>query len=81
MSLNLCDMSTRKYSPEFKAKVVLESLRGDVSHAEICRRYMYCTPETGHLSKQEMRGIFVRCVHKGVICQSEGALVLNSRPE
>jgi len=29
----------RKYSPEFKARVVLESLRGDVSQAEICRRY------------------------------------------
>ena len=32
-------MSARKYSPEFKARVVLESLRGDVSQAEICRRY------------------------------------------
>jgi len=32
-------MSGRKYSPEFKARVVLESLRGDVSQAELCRRY------------------------------------------
>lgn len=32
-------MSTRRYSPEFKAKVVLESLRGDVSQAALCRRY------------------------------------------
>ena len=32
-------MSARKYSPEFKARVVLESLRGDISQAEICRRY------------------------------------------
>ena len=32
-------MSSRKYSPEFKARVVLESLRGDISQAELCRRY------------------------------------------
>ena len=32
-------MSTRKYSPEFKARVALESLRGDVTQAELCRRY------------------------------------------
>ena len=32
-------MSSRKYSPEFKARVVLEPLRADVSQAEICRRY------------------------------------------
>jgi len=32
-------MSTKKYSPEFKARVALESLRGDVSQAELCRRY------------------------------------------
>ncbi|HID96039.1 MAG TPA: transposase [Candidatus Latescibacteria bacterium] len=32
-------MSTRRYSPDFKAGVVLESLRGDVSQAELCRRY------------------------------------------
>jgi len=32
-------MSGRKYSPEFKARVALESLRGDVSQAELCRRH------------------------------------------
>jgi len=32
-------VSTRRYSPEFKAKVALESLRGDVSQALACRRY------------------------------------------
>ena len=29
----------RRFSPEFKARVVLESLRADVSQAELCRRY------------------------------------------
>jgi len=32
-------MLGRKYSPEFKAKVALESLRADVTQAELCRRY------------------------------------------
>ena len=32
-------MSGRKYSPEFKARVALESLRGDISQAELCRKY------------------------------------------
>ena len=31
--------SRNRYSPEFKAKVALESLRGDTSRAELCRRY------------------------------------------
>ena len=29
----------RKFTPEFKAKVVLEALRGESSHAELCRRH------------------------------------------
>jgi len=32
-------VSGRKYSPEFKARVALESLRGDISQAELCRKY------------------------------------------
>ena len=32
-------MSGRKYSPEFKARVALESLRADIAQAELCRRY------------------------------------------
>jgi len=32
-------MSGRKYSPEFKARVAIESLRGDITQAELCRRY------------------------------------------
>ena len=29
----------RHFTPEFKAKVVLEALRGESSQAEVCRRY------------------------------------------
>lgn len=29
----------RKYSPQFKAQVVLESLRGDKSQAAVCREH------------------------------------------
>ncbi|MXV83815.1 transposase [Candidatus Poribacteria bacterium] len=29
----------RKFIPEFKAKVVLEALRKETSHAELCQRY------------------------------------------
>ena len=29
----------RKFTPEFKAKVVLEALRGESSQAEVCRRH------------------------------------------
>ncbi len=29
----------RKFTPEFKAEVVLEALSGETSQAEVCRRY------------------------------------------
>ena len=29
----------RRFTPEFKAEVVLEALRGDSSQAELCRRH------------------------------------------
>ena len=29
----------RNFTPEFKAKVVLEALRGETSQAEVCRRH------------------------------------------
>ena len=29
----------KKFTPEFKAEVVLEALRGESSQAELCRRY------------------------------------------
>ena len=29
----------RNFTPEFKAEVVLEALRGESSQAEVCRRY------------------------------------------
>ena len=29
----------RTFTPDFKAKVVLEALRGETSQAELCRRY------------------------------------------
>ena len=29
----------RNFTPEFKAAVVLEALRGEISQAELCRRY------------------------------------------
>ena len=29
----------RHFTPEFKAKVVLEALRGETSQAEVCRRH------------------------------------------
>ena len=29
----------RNFTPEFKAKVVLEALRGESSQAEVCRHY------------------------------------------
>ncbi len=29
----------RNFTPEFKAEVVLEALRGESSQAELCRRY------------------------------------------
>ena len=29
----------RNFTPEFKAEVVLEALRGETSQAELCRRY------------------------------------------
>jgi len=31
--------SRRTFTPEFKAKVVLEALAGTASHAELCRRH------------------------------------------
>ena len=36
------------FTPEFKAKVVLEALRGETSQAELCRRYNL---SEDHLSK------------------------------
>ena len=29
----------RSFTPEFKAKVVLEALRGEISQAALCRRH------------------------------------------
>ena len=29
----------RTFTPEFKAEVVLEALRGEISHSELCHRY------------------------------------------
>ena len=29
----------RTFTPEFKAEVALDALRGETSHAELCRRY------------------------------------------
>ena len=45
-------MSTRKYSPEFKARVVLESLRADVSQAELCRRYGVASDQVSRWRKK-----------------------------
>ena len=38
----------RTFTPEFKAEVVLEALRGETSQAELCRRYNLSEQ---HLSK------------------------------
>ena len=45
-------MSTRKYSPEFKARVALESLRGDVTQAELCRRYNIASDQLSRWRKK-----------------------------
>ena len=37
----------RNFTPEFKAEVVLEALRGETSQAELCRRHnLRLTPLT-----------------------------------
>ena len=33
------ETKTKKFTPEFKAEVVLETLRGESSQAELCRRH------------------------------------------
>ena len=45
-------MSTRKYSPEFKTRVALESLRGDVTQAELCRRYNIASDQLSRWRKK-----------------------------
>ena len=45
-------MSSRKYSPEFKARVVLESLRGDITQAELCRRYNIASDQLSRWRKR-----------------------------
>ena len=45
-------MSTKKYSPEFKARVALESLRPDVTQAELCRRYGVASDQVSRWRKR-----------------------------
>jgi len=45
-------MSTRKYSPEFKARVALESLRADITQAELCRRYGVASDQVSRWRKK-----------------------------
>ena len=43
----------RRFTPEFKAEVVLEALSGQSSQAELCRR-LYCHRKNGLLSKPRL---------------------------
>ena len=46
----------RNFTPEFKAEVVLEALRGESSQAELCRRHNLSTrSQNGSSSSLEMR--------------------------
>jgi putative transposase len=47
----------RKFSSQFKTDVVLESLRGDSSPAEICRRYNIGADQLSRWRKQVLEGI------------------------
>ena len=41
----------RRFTPEFKAEVVLEALRGEISQVERCRRYNFSEEQ---LSKRKL---------------------------
>ena len=42
----------RRFTPEFKAKVVLEALRGENSQAEVCRRHTLSEEQVSEWKQQ-----------------------------
>ena len=51
----------RTFTPEFKAEVVLEALRGDSSQAELCRRYNLSEDQLSKWKQQAVEHL-VHCV-------------------
>jgi transposase len=47
----------RSFSPEFKARVVLELLSGTASQAELCRRHNVTTQLLGHWKATVLEGL------------------------
>jgi len=45
----------RRFTPEFKAEVVLEALRGETSQAEVCRRHNLSQDQLSKWKQQVLR--------------------------
>ena len=47
----------RKFTPEFKAEVVLEALRGESSQAELCLRYNLSADQVSNWKRQLLENV------------------------
>ena len=47
----------RRFTPEFKAEVVLEALRGESSQAELCRRYNLSADQLSKWKQQVVENV------------------------
>ena len=53
----------RRFTPEFKAEVVLEALRGETSQAELCRRHNLSIATLFHATDQQSSEVAERIAH------------------
>ena len=53
----------RRFTPEFKAEVVLEALRGETSQAELCRRHNLSIATLFDATDQQSSEVAERIAH------------------
>ena len=63
----------RKFTPEFKAEVVLEALRGETSQAELCRRYNLSVQQLSKWKQQVIENVVTLLVSSTDQQSSEAA--------
>ena len=60
----------RNFTPEFKAAVVLEALRGESSQAELCRRHNLSEQQLSKWKQQVVENVATAvCLHGSAIKQ------------
>ena len=63
----------RKFTPKFKAEVVLEALRGETSQAELCRRHNLSENQVSTWKRQLLKNADEK--YCALYCNSYGLVV------